>query len=85
MDAKSTADVIISCVKKSNLNYQIQESPFSLLITTLMKTFIKNNNGDQLLPSSDIFIDVDALKHKVTVGNLEEEKMSLRNTVNHLV
>ena len=83
MDAKSTADVIISCVKKSNLNYQIQESPFSLHIN-LRKTFVRNKNGDELLPSSDIFIGVDTLKHKVKIENLEEEKISLRSTVNRL-
>ena len=83
MDAKSTADVIISCVKKSNLNYQIQESPFSLLIN-IRKSFIRNKNGDHLLPSSDIFAEVDTLKHKSKVDKLEEENSTLRNTANRL-
>ena len=78
MDAKNTADVIISFIKKSNLNYQIQESPFSLLIN-IRKSYIRNKNGDDLLPCSDIFVEVDT--HKVKV---EEENSALRYRVNHL-
>ena len=47
MDTRKAVDVIISCVKNSNLNYQIQESLFSLIIN-LRKTFIKNKNGDDI-------------------------------------
>ena len=41
MDPNRAADAIISSVKKSNLNFYIQESPFSIFLN-LRKTFIKN-------------------------------------------
>ena len=41
------AAAIISSVKKSNLNFYIQESPFSIFIN-LRKTFIKNRSGNIL-------------------------------------
>ena len=47
MDPNHAADVIISSVKKSNLNFYIQESPFSIFIN-LRKTFIKNRSGNIL-------------------------------------
>ena len=55
MDATNAANAIISSVTKSNLNYYIQESPFSLFIN-LRKTFIKNKTGNVVLyqaPTSD--------------------------------
>ena len=45
MDAHYAANIVMSSVKKSNLNYCIQESPFSLFIN-LRKTFIKNKSGN---------------------------------------
>ena len=45
MDANYAANIVISLVTKSNLNYCIQESPFSLFIN-LFKTFIKNKSGN---------------------------------------
>ena len=52
MDAIRAAEVIIACVKNSNLNFQIQELPFSLQIN-IRKTFIKHKNGDAK-PSGDV-------------------------------
>ena len=83
MDMMKTTEVILSFVKKSNLNYQIQESPFSIAIN-LRKTFVKNRKGDDLQPSSDFFVEVDTLKHKVKVENLEEENVTLRTTLDQL-
>ena len=84
MDSRKTANVIISCVKASNLDYQIQESPFSLLIN-LRKTCIKDKNGDDLHPSSD-FIEGDTvrLRLQVKVDTLEEENSSIRSHLDHL-
>ena len=74
-----TANVIISCVKASNLNYQIQESTFSLLIN-LRKTFIKDKNGDDLQPSSDcIEGETVRLRLQLKVENLVEENSSIRS------
>lgn len=44
MDANQTSEVILNLVRKSNLNFNIIESPFSVTIT-LKKSFIKNKNG----------------------------------------
>ena len=76
MDAKKISDVIVLNIKKSNLNYRIQESPFSLLIN-ISKTFVRNKQGQQLLPASDTFTNVKSDK-------IEEENLSLKNHVNHL-
>ena len=54
MDARIAADNIIASVKKSNLNFHIQESPFSVQIN-IRKTYIRNKNGDEIKPSNDDF------------------------------
>ena len=76
MDANHVADLIVSSVKKSNLNFHIQESPFSLLIN-LRKTFIKNKNGNPLVPSADIFVNTSVVDSKVKIEVLGEEKSTI--------
>ena len=44
MDANQTCDILLSLVKKSNLNFSLSESPFSVSLT-IKKTFIKDKNG----------------------------------------
>ena len=44
MDANQTSEAILNLVRKSNLNFNIIESPFSVTIT-IKKSFIKNKNG----------------------------------------
>ena len=44
MDANQTSDLVLSFIKRSNLNFNIVESPFSLSIP-IKKTFIKNKDG----------------------------------------
>lgn len=44
MDANQTCDLILIYIKKSNLNWNITESPFFVSIT-LKKSFIKNKDG----------------------------------------
>ena len=44
MDANQTCDILINLVKKSNLNFSLSESPFSVSVT-IKKTFIKDKNG----------------------------------------
>ena len=75
MDASHVTDIIVSLVKKSKLNFHITESPFSLLIN-LRKTFIKDKNGNSLVPLSDIFGNV--VNNEVKV---EEEKSRLNVTL----
>ena len=45
MNAFQVCDSLVSEVKYSNLNYTLQESPFSITIS-LKKSFIKNKNGE---------------------------------------
>ena len=78
MDANHVADLIVSSVKKSNLNFHIQESPFSLLIN-LRKTFIKNKNGNPLVPSADIFVNTSVVDSKVKIEVLGEEKSTFND------
>ena len=44
MDANQTCEILLSLVKKSNLNFSLSESPFSVSLT-IKKTFIKDKNG----------------------------------------
>ena len=81
MEAKTISDMVVSYVKKSKLNYSIQESPFSLLIN-IRKSFIRNKQGDQLPPSSDTFSEMNTAK--VKSDKIEEESLSLKTNVNHL-
>ena len=79
MDANYAADTIISAIKKSNLNFYIQESPFSLLIN-LRKTFIKNKNGVIIQPP----IRETTNDSTEQVKKLEQENYNLRDTVERL-
>ena len=74
MDANSAVDVIVSTVKNSNLNFFIQESPFSLQIN-IRKTFIKNKDGRILQPTFEQY---------VKIGNLEQENSSLKDLAKQL-
>ena len=47
MDAKQTCDTVLGFIKKSNLNWNIVESPFSVTVT-IRKSFIKNKDGSSL-------------------------------------
>ena len=85
MDANNAAAVIVNTVKKSNLNFYIQESPFSLFIN-LRKTFIKTKTGG-LSPSSNIsnLEETNAtIIEKVKVEKLENENTSLGDAIKHL-
>ena len=44
MDATQTCELVLSYIKKSNLNWSIAESPFTVTVT-LKKSFIKNKDG----------------------------------------
>ena len=73
-NANNAADAVISSVKKSNLNFFIQESPFSLVIN-LRKSFVKNRDGHFLYPSrSDT---TDTTEQKLKIEKLEKEKLNL--------
>ena len=44
MDANQNGELVLSYIKRSNLNFNIMESPFSLTIT-IKKSFIENKEG----------------------------------------
>ena len=82
MDANSAVDMIVSTVKTSNLNFLIQESPFSLQIN-LRKTFIKNKNGMTLQPvcKNDTACKID---QKVQIKKMEQENSTLHDFIKRL-
>ena len=49
MDPFKTCDLLLSQIKRSNLNYNLTESPFSVVIS-IKKTFIKEKNGALRFP-----------------------------------
>ena len=82
MDTNSAVNVIVSTVKSSNLNFLIQESPFSLQIT-LRKTFIKNKNGTTLQPFRENNNTCE-FEQKVQIEKLQQENSALHDSVKHL-
>ena len=80
MDASYAADVVISSVKKSNLNFFIQESPFSLLIK-IRKTFIKNKSGNVLqADASDTKNTTKEQKKELEQDSIEQLETELNET-----
>ena len=49
MDPSETCDLLLRHIKKSNLNYNLSESPFSVMIS-IKKSFIKDKNGSLRFP-----------------------------------
>ena len=75
MDAIRATEVVIACVRNSNLNFQIQESPFSLQIN-IRKTFIKKKYEDDK-PSNGVVVEANNNEQEV---NIEKLKSELQNT-----
>ena len=60
--AMSVFDDIICRVRRSNLNFQLQLSPFSAVIS-LKKSVVKNSEGVQIIPEpKEIEANTDALQ-----------------------
>ena len=51
MAASKTLEMILDQVKMSNLNFHIQHSPFSAIIS-IKSTFVKNKEGVSLNPNT---------------------------------
>ena len=75
MDAIRATEAVIACVRNSNLNFQIQESPFSLQIN-IRKTFIKKKYEDDK-PSNGVVVEANNNEQEV---NIEKLKSELQNT-----
>ena len=88
IDANYAANIVISSVKKSNLNFYIRESPFSLEIN-LRKTFIKNKNGKVLQPPTSELTNDNTKEHRLKLEEnsfekLESELNKTRNALHEL-
>ena len=77
MNPNYAADAIISSVKKSNLNFYIQETPFSLFIN-LRKTFINNKSGDIL--QSDHCETIATVKTEVEQDSIRKLETEVNET-----
>ena len=84
MDTDYAVNAVVSSVKKSNLNFYIQESPFSLSIN-LRKTFIKNKKGTILYPIPSNASTDNTIEQKQKIVKLEEENRNLSDTVGQLI
>ena len=88
MDPKETCETLISNLKWTNLNYHLEETPFSLHLH-IRKSFIKGLNGEVLYPnvqqsahSSDLKNESEILKAKIKL--LETEKEAFQNDLEEL-
>ena len=79
MDANNVADMIVASVKKSNLNFIIQESPFSLSIN-LRKSFVKNKNGNIISPPVSSMQNDTEVKEASEILKLKVNKLELENS-----
>ena len=87
LNPSDACDVLLSYVKRSNLNFQISESPFSVNVE-IKKSFITNKNGVERSASFDD--NSDTLKHenqllialncalKISLAQKDEEKSAFR-------
>ena len=79
-DPSEVCDLVLGYLKKSNLNFSLMESPFSVSIT-IKKSFIKNKNGTvraPVFPPPTIFVGGS------DVVNLLDENKILRQTIDDL-
>ena len=89
MDVIETCEFLLSSIKSSNLNFNLQETPFSVHIS-IRKTFIKDKSGE-IRASQIEKVDPSAkdleLKNRdleIHVNHLEVEKIASDDTVNDL-
>ena len=77
MDASQTCEFLLSSLKKSNLNFQLSESPFSVSIQ-IRKTFIRNQTG--AVRSSGLASNLSSRVIE-KMEALKEEKRELEETI----
>ena len=83
MVAKRSFDSILEQVQASNLNFQLQVSPFSATIS-LKKTLIRDKFGNLLLPPSPILPNHEVFEHQNNLLELESENVSLKKEMQEL-
>lgn len=84
MYATQTFDYILNQIQKSNLNFQLQLSPFSATIS-LKKSMVKNKSGCPIFPSESLSpaADIEALVSKIR--RLEVDIANYRNDYENAV
>ena len=91
MDAFQISDLLVSHVKSSNLNYSLQESPFSIHLS-IRKSFIKNQNGDYIpgfinnnrFEDSLVYSDTNLVGENEHLKNFKSEKIELEKEIYNL-
>ena len=89
MDASQTSDLLITYVKKSNLNFSLNESPFAFSIS-IKKTFIKDKDGkprnSQLaeFEQQHPWIQDQNKYLQAVAGDLESDQEAFKHTISDL-
>ena len=76
MDANNTCEFLLKQIKSSNLNFMLQETPYSAYLT-IRKSFIKNFNTNNLLQTFNN--SEETLKR--TIAALEAENLLLKTNI----
>ena len=94
MIADQTFSNILDVIQKSNLNFQLQVSPFSAFIS-LKKSLVKNRSGSILLPPPSLAtaqtslpssnFNLDDAKHDVKIYKLENDLIIQKNVTDDAV
>ena len=84
MLAAQVFDEILDRIQKSNLNYQMQISPFSAVIS-LKKSLIKDGSGSLLLPPVHTAIGADVTKLVTKIHELESDLAVQKNNYDKAV
>ena len=79
MSATQTFETLLNQVKSSNLNYHLQQSPFSAFIS-LKKSFVKDRAG-QLLTPSPTSVDLHDHSLKSEICALTEKNLQLGKVI----
>ena len=89
MEASKTCDLLITYVKKSNLNFCLNESPFAISIS-IKKTFVKDKNGISRnsklsqFEQQDFSFQDQNVPLQTTVANLETYQESLKHAISNM-
>ena len=84
MDAHQACELLLQLVRKSNVNYLLSESAFSVSLQ-IKKTFLKNKDGSlrsSQLGEHDLFAANQALHDRIDA--LEVDNFTLKHEIEHI-
>ena len=94
MDAFQTCEILMNHVKRSNLNFSLNESPFSVSLS-IRKTFVRDRNGvernstfsgvslqDNYIVDEKQTLENEKKSLKLLLIQHEHEKEALKDTIN---